>query len=50
LPASLPKPPFDYFILLLYKHPSWRGVCFSDVSCLELVIVNVYKRDKHLFL
>jgi hypothetical protein len=45
----LPKPCSDYLILLLYKHLSWRGVCSLDVSYTELVIVNVYKKNKHLF-
>jgi hypothetical protein len=31
LPAPPPEPPSDHLILLLYEHPSWRGVCSSDV-------------------
>src|SRR3982074_2985575 len=50
LPAPSPEPPSDHLALLLYKHPSWRGVCSSDVSCTELAIVDVYRRDKPLLL
>jgi hypothetical protein len=50
LPVPLPKPLSDYLILLLYKHLGWREVRSSDVFCTELVIVNVYKKDEHLFL
>jgi hypothetical protein len=50
LPAFLPEPFSNYFILLLYKHFSWQGVYSLNVSCSELVTVNIYKRDKHLFL
>jgi hypothetical protein len=50
LPAPPPKPPSNYLILLLYKHLSWQGVRSSNVSCTELVTVNVYKRDEHLLL
>jgi hypothetical protein len=48
LPAPLPKPFSDHLTLLLYKHLSWRGVCSSDVSCAELAVVDVYRRDEHL--